>query len=100
MANEKRLIDADGIAIAIKFVANQVAEVGDYTKGYKAGLLGAVRAIEDIGSVDAVEVVRCKDCKYAKPSHKGWKHCTEIDIILGEEEFCSYGERIADNENL
>jgi hypothetical protein len=57
MANEKRLIDAKGVAIAIKFVVKQIVVGSDWLNGYKEGLLAAVRVVEDIGEVDAVEVV-------------------------------------------
>ena len=49
--------------------------------------------VNSFRDADTEEVVRCKACKYAKPSHKGWVECTQTDTVLGDEEYCSYGER-------
>ncbi len=108
MAKEKRLIDAKGVALAIKFSAKQMVGGSDWIKGYKEGLLTAVRVVEDIGEVDAVEVVRCKDCKHWH-EETGWcdKHSHFVDRLgdfcypeesgdwkmLNADDFCSYGER-------
>lgn len=48
---------------------------------------------------DAVDsVVRCKDCKYCRPAvtseEKFW--CKKHQVFPKETDFCSYGERKAD----
>lgn len=50
----------------------------------------------EVPAADVVEVVRCKDCKEFQASHH-WCGFLKIDIDPGE--FCSYGERRADNGN-
>lgn len=57
-----------------------------------------------VPTADVVEVVRCKDCKHwdcygGEDAHKG--DCSELvglDSCMYEDDFCSYGERRADNE--
>ena len=49
----------------------------------------------------AVPVVRCKDCKsfvpFVEPYHKAGQCNRKMIGLVGEEDFCSYGER-KDNE--
>ena len=54
------------------------------------------QAIWDTPTADVVEVVRCKDC-----AHKGAAFCMAGDFPLTKENencYCSYGERIEENE--
>lgn len=49
---------------------------------------------------DLVEVVRCKDCVYfveAKVNSKGFRICPASGMEITDTDFCSYGERRADN---
>lgn len=56
------------------------------------GIIDALQAIiSDIPSADVVEVVRCKDC-----IHAGDRDCP-IDWPKNGEDYCSFGERRADN---
>ena len=54
-------------------------------------------------AVDAVEVVRCKDCKHFYDTdinlhHKCKRGGSQVwDVKFTENDFCSYGERRADN---
>ena len=50
-------------------------------------------------AIDAVEVVRCKDCKHCSTNTPDGLHwCDENEIgSLCDDDFCSYGERRADN---
>ena len=50
----------------------------------------AVLRVKDAPTVDAVPVVRCKDCEI--------EQTCKLAQYLGENGFCSYGER-KDNEN-
>lgn len=91
MATEKRLIYADDLKARFLVVAQSggpvVVHVSDICK-----------AIEDAAvyeSVDAVEVVRCKDCihyEYGKGYAPWCNHMCGLDE-MGEDDFCSYGER-------
>lgn len=48
--------------------------------------------IDSIPGVDAVEVVRCKDCKQFYAT----KHCYMChwwNMVVRDDDFCSYGER-------
>lgn len=51
--------------------------------------------LQDMLEVDAVEVVRCKDCKWH--AHDGdYAFCDNYTSLMdhvGDETFCSYGER-------
>lgn len=49
-------------------------------------------------AVDAVPVVRCKDCKYCN-IHEGTPHCIKAfgSAEVALDDYCSYGERKADN---
>ena len=49
-----------------------------------------ISAIEDAPKVDVVEVVRCKDCR---SYNKCYGECTRYGAHLGENGFCSSGER-------
>ena len=53
-----------------------------------------VEAVKNAPAVDAVEVVRCKEC-YKR--NKSW--CPMRDNGMRENDFCSYGERRADDGN-
>ena len=74
MANEKRLIDANALLEKLKKTSRYFTVKFD---------------IEEAPTVDAVEVVRCKDCI----SHKLNGRCALLDIVMGGNDFCSYGER-------
>ena len=53
-------------------------------------------------TVDAVPVVRCRDCVYAKSAKinkKGYRICPASHMEITDDDFCSYGERRAENEN-
>ena len=61
----------------------------------------AVQIVEDMPEVDAVEVVRCKDCKWYVKYREIPPFCD--NPICGmqhpyDETFCSYGERMEDDE--
>ena len=92
MKNKKRLIDAYGISVSLKFVAKQLSDGSDWIVGYKEGLLAAVSAIAECDPIDAVEVVRCKDC---------WKSgeglCSYHLKNAPGKDFCGDGERWDDN---
>ena len=52
-------------------------------------------------TLNAVPVVRCKDCVYwkeAKTNSKGFLICPASRMKIMSTDFCSYGERRADNE--
>ena len=50
---------------------------------------------------DVVEVCRCKDCEYyeeAKVNELGFLICRASGMEITDEDFCSYGERRADDD--
>lgn len=49
--------------------------------------------LDEVPAADVVEVVRCKDC-----IHAGDRDCP-IDWPKNGEDYCSFGERRADNGN-
>lgn len=71
----------------------------------------AADEIDKLPAVDAVEVCRCKDCKHAREMDKYEKKlymdecvvCTKLStsyhsVIVMPDDFCSHGERGADDE--
>ena len=57
-------------------------------------------ALRALPSVDAVEVVRCKDCTYYESLENGYGICKDISGLgrwWKPDDFCSYGERVADD---
>lgn len=51
-------------------------------------------------AIDAVPVVRCKDCRAMYTVGHGYRWCKvwERMLLMGEDGFCSYGERKKDGE--
>lgn len=66
-----------------------------------------VHDINRLPAVDAVEVVRCKDCKayrtatattfYRNGAHVRYCSCDLMGRAMQDDDFCSYGERRADD---
>lgn len=48
--------------------------------------------------VDAELVVRCKDCKHNEEMTRGTLFCDMHECYMGEDDFCSYGERKVDEK--
>lgn len=75
--------------------------MGSMQRNTYPGLESAIAQVKKAPAVDAVEVVRCKDCKH---SYKGSPHGLMCECpvggqntsLLGGDEFCSCGERRAD----
>lgn len=95
-----RLIDAD--TLRAEFTGNFGRELWHYT--------GIWATIDVAPTIDAVPVVRCKDCKSHKPGtamafiRNGERirlcHCDRLGRNVRDNDFCSYGERRAnDAEN-
>ena len=83
---------------AFKLIKEQKEkETGAYSKGRNTGLFIAGSIInnkEVLPTADVVEVVRCKECKHFTAGYC----CRDIKgrsqmHYMGEEAFCSYGER-------
>lgn len=92
MEIKTRLIDARGAADAIKSATDAMDGDSDWAKGYKTGLLDAVRVIEDIADLQEFKLVYCCNCK--KHDHDGsvgycnhWKKWTSMC------DYCSRGEK-------
>ena len=59
-----------------------------------------IRFLISVGEIDAASVVRCKDCVYAqsaKINKKGFRICPASHMEITDDDFCSYGERRAEN---
>ena len=97
MANEKRLIkmcDATKVYNGIVLYMAENAYLNDTALDV---LKMVVDWLNEAPTVDAVEVVRCKDC--IKTESHGADHevfCTLIGAYMGNNDYCSYGERKAD----
>lgn len=75
------------------------------------GVLKAMSKIDSTPAADVVEVVQCKDCIYSREMSKHERAiyldncigCTMHsksyhDVIMRDDDFCSYGERRKDND--
>ena len=57
----------------------------------------AVYTLQGLRRVDAVEVVRCKDCKVLCRNYAHMaQHCSFTGVPVDDDDFCSLGERRAD----
>ena len=93
MENEVRLIDANE---AVRLLRGKC--VAKYPSSFLMGILASATEIEQSPTVDAVEVVRCKDCKRWDRFCDTYGACKTGQCFLhntrmGEDDFCSYGER-------
>ena len=102
MANEKRLIDANALR---KSFEKLYSDFYRRTETFSEAVLmeDVLQELASHPTVDAVEVVRCRDCKHTSTLQGDiiCKHWTEdICVFVKEEDFCSYGERRTDANNL
>ena len=77
-----RLIDADAIVEYVRKYS-PISDGADLLETW----------LEDAPTVDAVEVVRCKDCKFYHRMTTGTGICKLACRHLGNDGFCSEGER-------
>ena len=76
------------------------------TKAAYAAIWKSAKELNKIPAAYIAEIVRCKDCKnYNKDYHRCNLHSEEPDqystgfiFEMQEEDYCSYGERKANNE--
>lgn len=54
--------------------------------------------ITDMEERGFVSVVRCKDCRYYKSDGGAMMVCDVSDIVVNDDDFCSYGERREESE--
>ena len=109
MANEKRLIDANGL---VNRIDNPKCRIWFSRKVSDSAANWARFLVNDSHTVDAVEVVRCKDCRWARPQDhreptetpKGCLICQcfmhhhipapwGARLAVNPDDFCSKGER-------
>lgn len=106
MTNERRLIDANAAIERLKLEG-----VSRYPQSWGMGLLAAMETLRGLPTVDAEEVVRCKDCRYSGMycfgnSSEKVLACQDIEDdgfvrfakSVDPNDFCSAGERRADND--
>ena len=59
--------------------------------------------IANLPTADVVEVVRCSECEYGKKAtinDKGFKICPASGMETTDNDYCSYGERKTDDEQV
>ena len=59
--------------------------------------------IANLPTADVVEVVRCSECEYGKKAtinDKGFKICPASGMEITDNDYCSYGERKTDDEQV
>lgn len=91
-----RLIDAEPYDELLKQRSEQLRD----EMGSLGGAVSGCRKLLAIQpTVDAVEVVRCKDCKHCLSDAHGLWCFRDYEYNLQPDDFCSHGERRADNGN-
>lgn len=98
MANEKRLIDANLMALneSEAYMSAQTKIESPITLGLNSVVHRKIQQlIADTPTVDAVEVVRCRDCIHCDPENYHCDHYmgTAAPLRRKPDDFCSYGER-------
>ena len=101
-----RLIDAIELIKTAPFT-KCCGGLDDYTEGYLDCAVDARTAILKAPDIDAIPVVRCRECKHYKEfrtkrnkqimrfCYRMGKH--DMEYPVKPDDFCSYGERMADN---
>ena len=97
MATEKRLIDVNEA-----YEIARTSGLHDDFARCMADLTSLKELLEDCTTVDAVEVVRCRDCKWVENGKDYEAYCNHwksgLYANVKDDDFCSYGER-KDNGN-
>ena len=84
-----RLIDAE--ALGINKAKREIFNDPKYADGWNS----AIEVINNAPTVDAVPVVRCTDCWFYQDDFTcGWNGSTG----WAPDDYCSHGERMADEE--
>lgn len=83
------------------YIVRNSAYGAAFAESVKDSLISNINAMP---TVDAVPVVRCKDCRHFREAFFGEKYCNRPTIRgfaeigdLTDDDFCSYGERRADD---
>ena len=108
MANEQRLIDANGPLKQLSDYMEKLHCPDDYRDGLYRGMEIAESYIKNTPTVDAVQVVRCKRCKSWRciAGRKDLGYCVHpvfiadadsVEPLTKPDDFCSYGERRTDH---
>jgi hypothetical protein len=71
----------------------------ELNKKYHSGLAWAHRIVLESPAADVAPVVRCKDCKHMNIVGVGYRWCKVWERIqtMGDDGYCCFGERRADN---
>lgn len=93
-----KLIDTE----KLDFVSYQGIPNG-YKDSFDSGVLYAMNLIDKQPIIDAVPVVRCKDCihrrkgGFSRSETDGWTVVFTAPCDLGDEGFCSKGEKVTED---
>ena len=91
-----RLGDLDELKERISSYAGMFTD-----EGFMVDLTAVLRGIEFQKTIDAVPVVRCWNCKNGKHCRDGYVLCRHPSgkmLLMRSSDFCSYGEKRADDE--
>ena len=70
----------------------------DKSKAFGHDAIEILEEIHFAPAADVEEVVRCKDCKHREIQNGcDSLYCRLLDIAMGKNDFCSYGERREEN---
>lgn len=78
--------------------SNRYYQTDNLDDAYGQGWDDALCCIERLPAADVIPVVRCKECEYAKDAKinkKGFCICPASHMEITDDDFCSYGERKA-----
>ena len=75
------------------------ALIAEYDRVHIGAPGGARKLMVDAPAADVEEIVRCKNCTYSAIQNGcDSLYCYFLDIAMGENDFCSYGERRKEND--
>lgn len=96
-----RYIDREKLLELINEDCKYKNPTNEYTKGCNEVCDWAIKTIKTIPTADVVKVVRCKDCIHRNPEDKTCDCSFQAKggiFPMGDDDFCSYGEMLKEDE--
>lgn len=96
-----RYIDREKLLELINEDCKYKNPTNEYTKGCNEVCDWAIKTIKNIPTADVVQVVRCKDCIHRDPEDKKCDCSFQARggiFPMNDDDFCSYGEMVKEDE--
>ena len=96
-----RYIDREKLLELINEDCKYKNPTNEYTKGCNEVCDWAIKTTKTIPTADVVKVVRCKDCIHRNPEDKTCDCSFQAKggiFPMGDDDFCSYGEMLKEDE--